>query len=184
MLVSDWKLLYSEVMDLEPPARLGYRISSIAESARSANPSSARRILGRSLGLAGLCLGGAAILGLLALAAHSRDDSAPHAGTATAPTHVTGAVFVNGGPTSTSYHLRDAHAKITVGGTTTSGDPLTLRLTADKKGRFAVNLPPGRYVASAWAYVGLPLRKQPHYSFTIPSSRASDMRVVIVVEAK
>jgi hypothetical protein len=69
--MSEWKHLYSEVADLEPPVRLASRISAMAAAAETAPQRSRRAVVGRGLGVAALGVTIAAVLGLLILAAHS-----------------------------------------------------------------------------------------------------------------
>jgi hypothetical protein len=87
--MSEWKQLYAEVIDREPPARLAQRVSTLAAQSPS-RPSTGlrlRRVAGVSL--AGLLI--VAVLGLLFLAAHSRRGAAPApAGSASADQTLSG----------------------------------------------------------------------------------------------
>jgi hypothetical protein len=86
--MSEWKHLYSEVADLEPPVRLAYRISAIAAATETAPQRSRRTVVRRGLGAAALAgMACVLVIGALAFAAHSRSPS-PRGETTPGPVRV------------------------------------------------------------------------------------------------
>jgi hypothetical protein len=76
-------------------------------------------------------------------------DAAPHT--------IEGLVQIKGGPpVGPPYREFRAfgHARVLITGITTAGGALVRRVTADARGRFACDLPPGRYTVTLTRYGG------------------------------
>jgi hypothetical protein len=130
-----------------------------------------------------------AVLGLLGVLGWPEHHAGTGAGTrpvavAPRPTAVSGVVVIEGGPppppgSSTTGGQGDAHARIVVTGTTSTGTRLQRHFRADAHGRFALKLPPGAYRIAAIIDSGAPLGAQPHRTITVTGGHAVRTRITI-----
>jgi hypothetical protein len=133
----------------------------------------ARAVLAAALVL--VLAGGLAWLGLRSPA------PAPHA-SRTDAVPITGVVVTEGG-TEVPKGGSDIHpirsAPLLVAGVTATGKRLVRRFSADRHGRFAVRLPPGRYTFTAVIYQGsIPLGREPHATVRIRAGAHPRIRIL------
>lgn len=94
---------------------------------------------------------------------------------------VTGIVVTEGGPppvTPGGSDVRpDANATLIVIGVRANGMHLRRTDTTDRHGRFALRLPPGRYIVSAVEFGQLPLSRQPRATVRVVSGKPVHIRL-------
>jgi hypothetical protein len=100
---------------------------------------------------------------------------------------VDGVVETQGGATVVNPGGPDLHpirsAQVLVSGVNLSGRRLHRRMSADRRGRFTLRLPPGNYRFTAVLYQGaIPLSQEPHTSVHVPRGQTLLPLTVSIIE--